>query len=130
MKKITIIIGLMILLCGSLKAQDTPDPSIEVKSWQAIPGMEYPSTVIFGFVKACQESFLRSGAFSDQLWPNHLYEMCGCMIDYMREDVPYKTFLDRYKDPKFMNESDRQWIAQHIMICVTSVKKGWATNNE
>ena len=29
-----------------------------------------------------------------------------------------------------MNESDRQWIAQHIMICVTSVKKGWATNNE
>ena len=48
MKKITIITGLVILLCGSLKAQDTPDPSIEVKSWQAIPGMEYPSNVIFG----------------------------------------------------------------------------------
>ena len=47
MKKITIIIGLMILLCGSLKAQDAPDPAVEVRPWQAIPDMGYPSTVIF-----------------------------------------------------------------------------------
>ena len=120
----------MILLCGSLKAQDIPDPSIQVKPWQAIPDMVYPSAVVFGFVKACQESFLRAGAFSDQLWPNQLYEMCGCMIDYMRDEIPYDTFLTRYKDPKYMNESDRSWISEHIMICVTSVKRGWATNND
>ena len=73
MKKITIIIGLMILLCGSLKAQDTPDPSIEVKSWQAIPGMEYPSTVIFGFVKAyivCVCLFATTDiVYNSEKWP-------------------------------------------------------------
>ena len=55
MKKVTIIIGLLMLLCGSLKGQDVPDPAVEVRPWQAIPGMEYPSTVVYGFVKACQE---------------------------------------------------------------------------
>ena len=129
MKKITIIIGLLMLLCGSLNGQDAPDPAVEVRPWQAIPGMEYPSTVVYGFVKACQESFLRAGALSDQLWPNQLYEMCGCMLDYMRDEIPYNIFLTRYKDPKFMNQSDKQWIADHVMICATSVRKGWAKND-
>ena len=50
------------------------------------------------------------------------------MLDYMRDEIPYDIFLTRYKDPKFMNQSDRQWIADHVMICTTSVRKGWAKN--
>ena len=33
MKKITIIIGLVILLCNPLNGQDAPDPAVEVRPW-------------------------------------------------------------------------------------------------
>ena len=49
MKKITIITGLVILLCSPLNGQDAPDPAVEVRPWQAIPGMGYPSTVAVSY---------------------------------------------------------------------------------
>ena len=33
MKKITIIIGLVILLCNPLNGQDAPDPAVEGRPW-------------------------------------------------------------------------------------------------
>jgi len=98
------------------------------KPFQIIPDMEYPSDVIFGFIGGCQKGFVELGAFSDKLWPEQIYVLCGCMMDYTRVEIPYKVFLDRFRKPELMTEQDRKWIGEKLNICVTSITRSWAQN--
>ena len=98
------------------------------KPFQAIPDMDYPSEIIFGFIKGCQEQFARIGAFSNQLWPQQLYTLCGCMMDYTRKEIPYDTYMTRFRNVDSMSDFDRKWIGEKLQICLTSITKSWAQN--
>ena len=101
---------------------------ISAKPFQIIPNMEYPSDVIFGFIGGCQKGFVELGAFSDKLWPDQIYVLCGCMMDFTRVEIPYKVFLDRFRKPELMTEQERKWIGEKLNFCVTSITRSWAQN--
>ena len=118
-----IIIMLFVVLTVKVGANPT-----SAKPFQIIPNMEYPSDVIYGFIGGCQKGFVELGAFSDKLWPEQIYVLCGCMMDYTRVEIPYKVFLDRFRKPELMTEQDRKWIGEKLNFCVTSITRSWAQN--
>jgi len=140
-KKFMIILSVLIISTWSnwtLTLEATEIESREVnkqyslgsgnKPFQIFPDMDYPSDIVFGFIKGCQEGFARIGAFSNKLWPEQLYILCGCMMDYTRKEIPYDVFLNRFRTPKLMTERDRKWIGEKLNICVTSITRSWAQN--
>ena len=51
------------------------------------------SDVIYGFVEGCYLGFEDERFMADQLWPTDLKEICGCMMDGLREAVPVQEFI-------------------------------------
>ena len=121
------IIIIMLFVVLTVRVGANP---ISAKPFQIIPNMEYPSDVSFGFIGGCQKGFVELGAFSDKLWPDQIYVLCGCMMDFTRVEIPYKVFLDRFRKPELMTEQDRKWIGEKLNFCVTSITRSWAQNEQ
>ena len=54
---------------------------------------KYPSGVIYGFIEGCYLAFEDAQYKSGELWPTDLKEICGCMMDGLREAVPVQEFI-------------------------------------
>lgn len=76
---ITLILLFLILL--------TPAQASEKQEYK------YPSDVIYGFVDGCYVAFEDQKFMSDDLWPTDLKEICGCVMDGIREAVPLQDFI-------------------------------------
>ena len=91
MGKIIIAIVALLLLslplsCMSLLT-DSYGASKEVES------IKYPSDVIYGFIEGCYLAFEDAQYKSGELWPTDLKEICGCMMDGLREAVSVQEFI-------------------------------------
>ena len=91
-KNITLILLFLILLIpgyGNAHHQPTEaTPEVEI-----IRQHHYPSDVIYGFVDGCYVAFEDQKFMSDDLWPTDLKEICGCVMDGIREAVPLQDFI-------------------------------------
>ena len=91
-KNITLILLLLIsLIPGYGNAHHQPTeatPEVEI-----IRQHHYPSDVIYGFVDGCYVAFEDQKFMSDDLWPPDLKEICGCVMDSIRETVPLQEFI-------------------------------------
>ena len=76
---ITLILLFLILL--------TPAQASEKQEYK------YPSDVIYGFVDGCYVAFEDQKFMSDDLWPTDLKEICGCVMDGIREAVHLQDFI-------------------------------------
>ncbi len=54
---------------------------------------KYPSGVIYGFIEGCYLAFEDAQYKSGELWPTDLKEICGCMMDGLREAVSVQEFI-------------------------------------
>jgi hypothetical protein len=70
----------------------TKKTQAEEKS-SAIFKPKYPSGVIYGFIDGCYLAFEEAQYKSGELWPTDLKEICGCMMDGLREAVPVQEFI-------------------------------------
>jgi|TARA_Y100000034_G_scaffold10914_1_gene11430 hypothetical protein len=70
----------------------TKKTQAEEKS-SAIFEPKYPSGVIYGFIEGCYLAFEDAQYKSGELWPTDLKEICGCMMDGLREAVPVQEFI-------------------------------------
>ncbi len=70
----------------------TKKAQAEEKS-RAIFKPKYPSGVIYGFIDGCYLAFEEAQYKSGELWPTDLKEICGCMMDGLREAVPVQEFI-------------------------------------
>ena len=91
-KNITLILLLLIsLIPGYGNAHHPPTeatPEVEIRRQHP-----YPSDVIYGFVEGCYLAFEDERFMADQLWPTDLKEICGCVMDSIRETVPLQEFI-------------------------------------
>ena len=55
--------------------------------------LKYPSDVIYGFVEGCYLSFEDQRFMHGELWLTDLKEICGCVMDSIRETVPLQEFI-------------------------------------
>tara|TARA_Y100000356_G_scaffold123364_1_gene118307 strand:+ start:564 stop:884 length:321 start_codon:yes stop_codon:yes gene_type:complete len=55
---------------------------------------DYPSDYIYGFVQGCYETIEQSQMLSGKFWPDHVKVICGCMMDSIREEIPFDQTID------------------------------------
>ena len=58
--------------------------------------LKYPSDVIYSFIDGCYLAFEDERFMSDDLWPTDLKEICGCVMDGIREAVPLQEFITNW----------------------------------
>ena len=102
------------LSCMSLLT-DSYGASKEAKS------IKYPSDVIHGFIEGCYLAFEDQRFMSDGLWPTDLKEICGCVMDCIREAVPLHDFI---KDWNGKLTKEQESMANMFgMICTEQIIK-------
>ena len=82
---------------------------------------KYPSSVIYGFINGCYMTFEDAQYKSDQLWPDDLKNICGCIMDGLREAVPAKDFLKDWGDE--LTEEQRSLSNMFGMLCTEQIIK-------
>ena len=82
---------------------------------------KYSSSVIYGFINGCYMTFEDAQYKSDQLWPDDLKNICGCIMDGLREAVPAKDFLKDWGDE--LTEEQRSLSNMFGMLCTEQIIK-------
>ena len=82
---------------------------------------KYPSDVIYGFVDGCYIAFEDQKFMSDELWPTDLKEICGCVMDGIREAIPLQDFIKNWNG-KLTREQEAM-SETFGMICTEKVIK-------
>tara|TARA_Y100001949_G_scaffold69353_1_gene58672 strand:+ start:466 stop:822 length:357 start_codon:yes stop_codon:yes gene_type:complete len=82
---------------------------------------KYPSDVIYGFVDGCYIAFEDQKFMSDELWPTDLKEICGCVMDGIREAIPLQDFIKDW-DGKLTREQE-EMSEMFGMICTERIIK-------
>ena len=85
------LITILILVTISL-------PKVHAEESRTIFDPKYPAGVIYGFVEGCYLAFEDQQFMSDILWPDDLKEICGCVMDGIREAVPLQEFMDEWEE--------------------------------
>ncbi len=85
------LITILILVAISL-------PKVYAEESRTIFDPKYPAGVIYGFVEGCYLAFEDQQFMSDILWPDDLKEICGCVMDGIREAVPLQEFMDEWEE--------------------------------
>jgi hypothetical protein len=80
---------------------------------------KYPSGVIYGFIEGCYLAFEDAQYKSDKLWPDDLKDICGCMMDGLREAVPAKDFLQDWGGQ--LNEQQQSLSNMFGMLCTEQI---------
>jgi len=124
MGKIIIAIVALLLLslplsCMSLLT-DSYGASKEVES------IKYPSDVIYGFIEGCYLAFEDAQYKSGELWPTDLKEICGCMMDGLREVVSVQEFIRDWG--KNLTPEQESIANMFGMICTDKIIKGKLRN--
>jgi len=119
MGKIIIAIVALLLLslplsCMSLLT-DSYGASKEVES------IKYPSDVIHGFIEGCYLAFEDKQFMSDELWPTDLKEICGCVMDGIREAVPLHDFINEWNGE--LTSEQNSMSEMFGMICTEQIIK-------
>ena len=83
--------------------------------------LKYPSDVIYGFVDGCYIAFEEQRFMSDELWPTDLKEICGCVMDGIREAVPLQDFIQNWSGQ--LSEEQKSMSEMFGMICTDKVIK-------
>lgn len=89
---ISLPIACLTLITDSYGFSFVSKAQAEEKS-SAIFKPKYPSGVIYGFIEGCYIAFEDAQYKSGELWPTDLKEICGCMMDGLREAVPVQEFI-------------------------------------
>lgn len=94
MKTVIVLFGFILLVLFQQVVSDFPTQVMgnDNKS-SAIFKPKYPSGVIYGFIEGCYIAFEDAQYKSGELWPTDLKEICGCMMDGLREAVPVQEFI-------------------------------------
>ena len=92
MGKIIIAIVILLLLslplsCMSLLT-DSYGASKETES------IKYPSSLIHSFIEGCYVVFKDVKFKSDKIWTTDMIEICGCVMDGIREEVTLDEFIN------------------------------------
>jgi hypothetical protein len=92
MGKIIIAIVILLLLslplsCMSLLT-DSYGASKETES------IKYPSSLIHSFIEGCYVVFKDVKFKSDKIWTTDMIEICGCVMDGIREAVTLDEFIN------------------------------------
>ena len=82
---------------------------------------KYPSDVIYGFVEGCYLAFEDQQFMSDELWPTDLKEICGCVMDGIREAVPLQDFIKNWNGK--LSSEQESMSEMFGMICTEKVIK-------
>ena len=101
----------MVLVSQPSKAEDS----------RTIFEPKYPSGVIYGFINGCYIAFEDAQYKSDQLWPDDLKNICGCMMDGLREAIPAKEFLKNWGGE--LTEEQRSMSNMFGMLCTEQIIK-------
>ena len=86
-----------------------------------VESIKYPSDVIYGFVDGCYIAFEDQKFMSDELWPTDLKEICGCVMDGIREAIPLQDFIKDW-DGKLTREQE-EMSEMFGMICTERIIK-------
>ena len=55
----------------------------------------YPSTFIYGYINGCYEATeYNQVPFTNDMWPDNVKNVCGCVVDAMRHSLTYEEMLD------------------------------------
>ena len=55
----------------------------------------YPSTFIYGYINGCYEATeYNQVPFTEDMWPDNVKNVCGCVVDAMRHSLTYDEMLD------------------------------------
>jgi len=101
----------MVLVSQPSKAEDS----------RTIFEPKYPSGVIYGFINGCYIAFEDAQYKSDQLWPDDLKNICGCIMDGLREAVSAKEFLKNWGGE--LTEEQRSMSNMFGMLCTEQIIK-------
>ena len=82
---------------------------------------KYPSSVIYGFIEGCYIAFEDAQYKSGELWPTDLKEICGCIMDGIREAVSLQSFVDNWGGK--LNPEQESIANMFGMICTEQVIK-------
>ncbi len=101
---------------------------IVIPGYGASKEVKYPSDVIYGFVDGCYIAFEDQKFMSDELWPTDLKEICGCVMDGIREAVPLHIFIKNWNG-KLTREQEEMSEA-FGMICTKRIIEGRLKNQK
>ena len=102
------------LSCMSLLT-DSYGASKEAKS------IKYPSSLIHSFIEGCYVVFKDVKFKSDTIWTTDMKEICGCVMDGIREAVPLHDFI---KDWNGKLTKEQESMANMFgMICTEQIIK-------
>jgi hypothetical protein len=87
---------------------------------------KYPSGVIYGFINGCYVAFEDAQYMQDSLWPDDLKEICGCIMDGIREAVSLQSFVDNWGGK--LNPKQESIANMFGMICTDQIIKGKLRN--
>ena len=87
---------------------------------------KYPSGVIYGFINGCYVAFEDAQYMQDSLWPDDLKEICGCIMDGIREAVSLQSFVDNWGGK--LNPEQESIANMFGMICTDQIIKGKLRN--
>ena len=55
----------------------------------------YTSSFIYGYVVGCAESVEQNQApFTEEMWPDQVRSVCGCVVDALRHSLTYQEITD------------------------------------
>ena len=55
----------------------------------------YPSSFIYGYVVGCADSVEQNQApFTEEMWPDQVRSVCGCVVDALRHSLTYQEITD------------------------------------
>ena len=55
----------------------------------------YPSSFIYGYVVGCADSVEQNQApFTQEMWPDQVRSVCGCVVDALRHSLTYQEITD------------------------------------
>jgi|TARA_Y100000296_G_scaffold2315_2_gene2607 hypothetical protein len=87
---------------------------------------KYPSGVIYGFINGCYVAFEDAQYMQDSLWPDDLKEICGCIMDGIREAVSLQSFVDNWGGK--LNPEQESIANMFGMICTDQIIKSKLRN--
>ena len=61
------------------------------------PMFYYPSAAVYGFVGECWKTMEgMNHPITNDLWPDEVQTVCGCVLDQMRTTIPWPAFRDSW----------------------------------
>ena len=121
MGKIIIAIVVLLLLSLPLSCMSLLTDSYGASKDKEAESIKYPSSLIHSFIEGCYVVFKDVKFKSDTIWTTDMKEICGCVMDGIREEVTLDEFINDWS--RKLTPEQESMTEMFGMLCTEQIIK-------